>query len=298
MNKKLLGTKIKLSEIYNKYRAFCDCKAEAKPLALFFYCFFLNPKLMPQSDFVIKSLPSWSPLYRTEELLANSIYIVRKVGMNYTQYVHRIRLKHLTTQSRIDDLTFINSEHFQRDPSLRHFRGEPTLCPESILSLLEPAIVSQNVTENPPPVTVSFCFRITSATVPVGLAAAPAPLHPFAVAVASAMVAFDTADVEVAEPQTLERPQHPTQDARVSDGSDVSLPNDSLHGRRALSETPHCIDPVEQRLPAEANPTDRQPSRHHLFQNLHPINFCETHLRRKGTPPQTNRFQPACSSHF
>ena len=53
---------------------------------------------------------------------------------------------------------------------------------------------------------------------------------------------------------------------------------------------------MEQRLPAEAKPTDWRPSRH-LRQNLHPINYCETRFQRQGTPPQTSRFQPALSSH-
>ena len=35
MSKKFSETKFKLSEMYNKYRAYYDCKAEAKPLALF-----------------------------------------------------------------------------------------------------------------------------------------------------------------------------------------------------------------------------------------------------------------------
>ena len=46
LNKKFSETKFKLTEMYNKYRAYYDCKAEAKPLALFSYCLLLNPKLM------------------------------------------------------------------------------------------------------------------------------------------------------------------------------------------------------------------------------------------------------------
>ena len=57
MNKKLSETQFKLTEMYNKYRAYYDCKAEAIPLAVFSYCLLLNPKLMTQSDFTSKSLP-------------------------------------------------------------------------------------------------------------------------------------------------------------------------------------------------------------------------------------------------
>ena len=106
-NKKFFQTKFKLTEMYNKYRAFYDCKAEAKPLALF-YCLLLNPKRMTQSHFASELLPIWLPLYRIEKFLKNSNYIIRKVDTNYTQCVHQFRLRPLTTQGRIDELTVIN----------------------------------------------------------------------------------------------------------------------------------------------------------------------------------------------
>ena len=231
MNKKFSETKFKLTAMYNKYRAHYDCKAETKPLALFSYCLLLNPKLMTQSDFASKSLPIWLPLYRMEKILTNSIYIIRKVGTNYTQCVHRIRLTPVTPQGRIDDLTVINFENFQRDPSLGHYRGEPTLFDESIPSLLEPpttVVAAQNVTEDPPPVTVSLRFPIAPAPVPVGLAAAPAPIPLPAVTPTPALVAPDTADVEAPESQVLERPCLPTQDVRFSDSSDDSFTIDAF----------------------------------------------------------------------
>ena len=126
MNKKFSGTKFKLTEMYNKYRVYYECKAEAKPLAVF-YCLLLNPKLMTQSDFASKSLPIWLPLYRIEKFLTNSNFIIRKVGTNYTQCVHRIRLRPVSPQGRIDDLTVINFENFRGETSLGHYRGEPTL---------------------------------------------------------------------------------------------------------------------------------------------------------------------------
>ena len=76
-------------------------------------------------------------------------------------------------------------------------------------------VATQNVTENPPPVTVSFRFPTAPAPVPVGLAAAPGPLHLPAVAADLALVAPEMADGEVAEPQVPVRPQLPTQDART-----------------------------------------------------------------------------------
>ena len=67
MNKKLSEAKIKLTEMYNKYRAYYDCKAEAKPLALCSYCLLLDPKLITQHDFASILLPIWLPLQRVEK---------------------------------------------------------------------------------------------------------------------------------------------------------------------------------------------------------------------------------------
>ena len=111
MNKNFSETKLKLTERYNKYRAYYDCKVETKLLAL--YCLLLNPKLMTQSDFACKSLPAWLPLCCIGKILTNSDYIIRKVGTNYTQCVHRIRLRPVAPQGRIDDLTVINFENFK-----------------------------------------------------------------------------------------------------------------------------------------------------------------------------------------
>ena len=125
------------------------------------------------------------------ENLTNFIYIIRKVGTNYTQCVYRIRLRAVTPQGRIDDLTIINFENFQRDPSLGHNRGGPTLFDESIPSLLEPpttGVATQNATEVPPPFTVSVRFPITPAPVPIGLAVIIAPLP--AAALAATKISF------------------------------------------------------------------------------------------------------------
>ena len=261
MDKKFTETNFKLTEMYSKHRAYYDCKTEAKPLAVFSYCLLLNPKLMKQSDFASKSLAIGLPLYRIEKILSNSNYILRKVGTNDTQYVHRIRLRPVTLQRRFDDLPVINFEKFQRDPSLGHYRGESTLFDQSIPSLLEPpttVVAAKNVKEDPPPVTVNIRFPVTPAPVPVGLAAALAPIPLPAVAAVPALVAPDTADFEAPEPHVLERPYLPPQDARFSDNSDDFFTNDALFHERTLPDTPTHMNSGEQRLPAEAIPTDRQ----------------------------------------
>ena len=191
---------------------------------------------MTQSDSASKSLPVWLPLYRIEKFLTNSNYIIRNVGTRYTQCVHRSRLRPVFPQGCIDDPTVINFENFQRDPSLGHYRGEPTLFDENVPSLLEPpttVVATQNVTEDLPLVTVSLRLPITPALILVGLAAALAPIPLPAVAAAP-----DTADVEAPEPQVLERPYLPTQDVRFSDSSDDSSTNDASLHARTLRDTP------------------------------------------------------------
>ena len=167
----------------------------------------------------------------------------------------------MTPQGRIHDLTVNKFEKFQRDPSLGHYRGEPWLFDESIPSLLDsPATVvaTQNVTEDPPPVTVSLLVPITPAPVPVGLAAVPTPLPAPAVTAAPALVAPDTADVDAPESPVLERPYLPTQDVQFSDNSDDSSTNDAPLHARTLRDAPTYMNSGEHRLPAEAILTDRQ----------------------------------------
>ena len=251
---------------------------------------------MTHSGFASKSMPIWLPLYRIEKILTNSNYIIRRVGTNYKQCVHRIRLRPVNLQGRIDDLTVINFENFQRDPSLGHYRGEPALFDESIPSLLEPpttVVATQTVTEDLPPVTVSLRFPIVPAPVPVGLAAAPAPIPLPVVTAAPALMAPDTADVEASEP-VLERPYLPTQDVRFSDSSDDSLNNDALFHARTLRDTPTHMNSGEQRLPAEAIPTDRQSLLRPLSRSLssHSISGAVSNTSLNDSPRNnTNAFE-------
>ena len=71
-------------------------------------------------------------------------------------------------------------------------------------------------------------------------------------------MAPDTADVEAPEPQVLQRPYLPTQDIQFSDNSDDLSTNDASLYTRTLRDTPTHMNSGEQRLPAEAIPTDRQ----------------------------------------
>ena len=85
MLSKFSETKSKLVDSYQKYRAYYDKKAAAKPLTQHSFCLLLNPKLTTQQQVADKSVQVWLPLYRVEKVLTNSNYIIRRVGTNYTQ---------------------------------------------------------------------------------------------------------------------------------------------------------------------------------------------------------------------
>ena len=72
MNKKFSETKLKSTELFNRYHAYYDCKTQAKLLLIFSYCLLFKPKLMTQSDFASESLPIWCPFYLIEKILKNS----------------------------------------------------------------------------------------------------------------------------------------------------------------------------------------------------------------------------------
>ena len=113
-----------------KYRHFFDRKAHATPLAKHRYCLLLNPKLSSVTDHICKSLAKWLPLYRVEQVLANSNYINRKVGTNYT---HCIRLTPVNLQFQVEELAQVRQNI--PDPSTRH-TSEPSLFDSTLLDFL------------------------------------------------------------------------------------------------------------------------------------------------------------------
>ena len=129
---------------------------------------------MTQFDFASKLMTIWLPLCHIEKIVTIFSYKFRKIGMNNTQCVQRIRLRPVTPQGRLDDLTVNIFEIFQRDRSFGHFRSEPALFYESVPFLLKlptTGVTKRTVTENSPPVTVSFRFLIAPVPVAFGLAA-------------------------------------------------------------------------------------------------------------------------------
>ena len=90
--------------------------------------------------------------------------------------MHRIRLRPVEPQGRVDDIRVIDFQNFQRDPSLGQFRGEPYIFDESVPSLLDnpqPTSLAPVEPEVPPPVTVIHHFAPAPAAPVAGLAPLP-----------------------------------------------------------------------------------------------------------------------------
>ena len=284
MQKKFLETKEKLTTMYNKYRTYYDNKAEAKPLVLFSYCLLLNPRLMTQTDFASKSLPIWLPLYRVEKILTNSNYIIRKVGTDYTQCVHRIRLRPVEPQGRVDDFRVIDFQNFQRDPSLGQFRGEPYIFDESVPSLLDnaqPTPLAPAEPEVPPPVTVSLHF----APAPAAPVAGPAPLP---VVAAGLGPLFPDPVEEVGSPSDSTTSNR---ENMHSDSSNENLAVDSF------TSTFFHDSPLEPAAPEAAEALDQPITSHNLRPRLHRVLYgSETRFRHEVGLPTIKRFQPTTTT--
>ena len=220
MMQKFGENKEKLTTAYLKYKKYYDQKASAKPIPEKSFCLLLNPKLLEQSKVIASQVQKWLPLYRVEKVLTDSNYIIRKVNTNYTQCVHRIRLKPIKPSGTPEDLDVINPASFQPDPSRRQHM-EPDLFDKHIPELIneQEKEIKQATKEKQDPVRVSINVPLGGPLAGPAVAAPPAapPAPPSVIAPA---VRPRTAPVH-----------HPVSD---SSSSDEALPN--LFGENSSSD--------------------------------------------------------------
>ena len=109
---------------------------------------------MTQSDSAAKSCTLWLSLYKIEKVLTKSNYLIRKIGTPYTQRVNRIRLKPITPNYDVPDLS-VTQQDFKPDPSLGKYRSEHEIFDEAletslngdIIEMPEVATTEQNRTD-------------------------------------------------------------------------------------------------------------------------------------------------------
>ena len=104
-------------QAYIKYKTYYDKKANASKLKQSDYVYILQPKAdhqgskIPSTDFRLIGP------YIIEKVLPNNNYVVRKIGTNKTQLLHRMRLRQFTPRQPIPD-TPVTPREWQPDPDL------------------------------------------------------------------------------------------------------------------------------------------------------------------------------------
>ena len=110
-------TKKNIMQSYLKYKAYYNRKAKASPLETTDYCYILNPKADTQATKIPFREFRWQGPYKVEKVLPNNNYIVRRLGTNKTQLLHRIRLRKFTPQAPLADI-FVRESDWQKDDQM------------------------------------------------------------------------------------------------------------------------------------------------------------------------------------
>ena len=110
-------TKKNIMQSYLKYKAYYDRKAKASPLETTDYCYILNPKADTQATKIPFRGFRWQGPYKVEKVLPNNNYIVRRLGTNKTQLLHRIRLRKFTPLAPLADI-FVRESDWQKDDQM------------------------------------------------------------------------------------------------------------------------------------------------------------------------------------
>ena len=91
-------------QAYIKYKAYYDKKASASKLRNADYGFILQPNADHQGSKIPFTDFHWIGPFFIEKVLTNNTYLVRKIGTNRTQVIHRLRLRQFTPRQPIPDI--------------------------------------------------------------------------------------------------------------------------------------------------------------------------------------------------
>ena len=100
------------------------------------------------------------------------------MGTNYTQCVHRIRLRPVVPQHQPEDLENIDPSKFETDPSLGKYRSEPGLFDDSLPKLLDDIQTANGGQSNLPDAPARIRLSVPlggPAAAPIAPAAVPIP---------------------------------------------------------------------------------------------------------------------------
>ena len=108
-------------QAYIKYKAYHDKKAIASKLKEADYVYILQPKADHQGSKIPFTEFRWIGPYVIEKVLPNNNYLIRKIGTNKTQVLHRMRMRQFTPRQPPADVT-VEPQIYKSDPevSLHH----------------------------------------------------------------------------------------------------------------------------------------------------------------------------------
>ena len=102
-------------QAYIKYKSYYDKKTNASKLKQSDYVYILQPKADHQGSKIPFTDFRWIGPYIIEKVLPNNNYVVRKIGTNKTQILHRMRPRQFTPRHPIPDTT-VTPREWQPDP--------------------------------------------------------------------------------------------------------------------------------------------------------------------------------------
>ena len=92
-------------------------KTNASKLKQSDYVYILQPKADHQGSKILFTDFRWNGPFIVENVLPNNNYLVRKIGTNKMQILHRMRLRHFTPRQPIPDTT-VTPREWQPDPEV------------------------------------------------------------------------------------------------------------------------------------------------------------------------------------
>ena len=139
----------------------------------------LLPTLESKTDWTIcfqsETHPKMVSTIPYREVLTDSNYLICKVGTNFTEILHRNRIRPIIPQNPIDYIADIDPKNFVTDPQLRRYRSKKYYFDEGLPTLLE-----NEKDQVPPPATTNFDSSVRVSISfgrtlqPPGIATAPA----------------------------------------------------------------------------------------------------------------------------
>ena len=105
---------------YIKYKAYYDKKTNVSKPKEADFVYILQLKSDHQGSKIPFTEFRWIGPYITEEVLPNNIYLLRKIGTNNTQVLHRLRMRQFAPHQPPADIT-VKPQEYKSDPELSLF---------------------------------------------------------------------------------------------------------------------------------------------------------------------------------